>query len=250
MCCQLKKKLNNWFMQWETRRQTLNQHLSCPLSQAQLYSSTPDSFPHPEWHGKVSLCCFLLVTPFLCSSLDPSQAAVLDTFSSTVDHFLLLLLWLWCSLWCFSLFLFPPPLCVIFCPFLNMLLQRCCQLGWWAQLGPAVGPLWSWLEQAVSSMAATPASAHTGLSCIPMPPPLIIKTLPSIPDTPPEQASEQSSLHSSTIQAAMKKINSILARPSTACHISKAVFLLGPTKSNFWTYLQNILETDADTYAG
>lgn len=52
-----------------------------------------------------------------CSVVDPPQATV--DICSTMDH-LLLLLWIWCYLCCFSLFLLPPLLAVqCFLPFLK-----------------------------------------------------------------------------------------------------------------------------------
>lgn len=51
---------------------------------------------------------------------------------------------------------------VAFCPFLNIFAQRCRQVGWWAQLCPVMGPLWSWLEPDVSSMWQPLTFTHRG----------------------------------------------------------------------------------------
>ena len=55
-------------------------------------------------------------------------------------------------------------------PFLNTFSQRCHQLGWWAQLCPVVGLLWSWLQLVVASTGQPLTSSHRGHPCsLPLP---------------------------------------------------------------------------------
>lgn len=64
---------------------------------------------------------------------------------STMNH---LLLWLWCSLYCFPLFLFPTcSACQSLFVLLNAFSQRWHWLYWWAQLCPVVDTPQNWLEQ-------------------------------------------------------------------------------------------------------
>lgn len=81
-----------------------------------------------------------------------------------MDHLLLILfLWPWCSLCCFSLFLLPPlSLRGIFCPFLNTFPQRCHQLSCWSQLCPGVGLWCITLQPPVSSVTSSHRGTHRG----------------------------------------------------------------------------------------
>lgn len=46
--------------------------------------------------------------------------------------------------------------CIAYFPFLNTFSPRLHQLGWSAQLWPAVGPFWGWLELTLFNTGATP----------------------------------------------------------------------------------------------
>lgn len=91
-------------------------------------------------------------------------------FSGTEYFFLFFLLWSRCFQ--FFIFFLLPYCHAVWCPLLNGL-QRCHQLGWWAQLCPAVGTSCVQHKAAPGLFSQKP----------PLQPP-IAKTLPLIPYIP------------------------------------------------------------------
>lgn len=133
-------------------RQTLKQHLSSPLSQAQPNSFAPDSSTPLsigaggwKWVVAIGKQWFLCAAPS-SSHFSSALACALQgpqlfrsIWSATEPLFLLLLFWPLCSHCCFLLFYsLLYCLCGVFCPFKSMFPQRCYQLFWWAQLCPVV----------------------------------------------------------------------------------------------------------------
>ena len=96
----------------------------------------------------VPLCCYLLLTLFSCMGLllwwqSFPAWTVEECLLWCLEHLLSLLLWPWCSQNCLSHFfhLSTHSACAAFSFFSHTLSQRHCQLGWWAQLCPAVAVL-------------------------------------------------------------------------------------------------------------
>lgn len=174
--------------------QTLKQHLSSLLAQAELHSSIPVSstFLYPRqcrgtrrlwsvWSGfslllisfsyfSSALVWVLHGLQFLSGKSAPAQLVCglshgLQGISALVP---------WSISFSSSSSDFGVPsdvsysfcsllsLCSIFCPFLNVFSQRCHQFGCWVQLCPAVGLMWSWLQLAVSGMGQPLTSLPTG----------------------------------------------------------------------------------------
>lgn len=154
-------------------------HLSSPNPQPSLsLQVTPSPFSEAmagggcNWDTKVSLCCSLLLTLFLCSGVGPPQAAVCFGVYLLLIHrpqslqgavhtagCVCVQVCVLHGMWSLGgggmpaptrstsssshlavpqlfLTLFVPSSCL--CPFLNMFPQRCQQLCRWAQLCPAV----------------------------------------------------------------------------------------------------------------
>lgn len=112
--------------------------------------------------------------PLLCRS-SVGSTCFRNTWSTMEYMLLLQSQWPLC---CFSLSFHPPfSLCGGVCPFLNMFSLRCHQLGWRAQLSPAMGLLCSWPETAVAGTGQPLACSHRGPTCTP-------PTVSSLPPTP------------------------------------------------------------------
>lgn len=88
----------------------------------------------PAWS---SICC-------RCQPVFPwsSPQAAQESLLQYVEHLISPLLSPWYLQGCFSLIFFPYILLhSVFCPFVNLISQKCYHGGCWAQLCPTVGPL-------------------------------------------------------------------------------------------------------------